>query len=382
MREKLLLYQFSDMWLNGKANAIANALSRHPVDCEDDDKPYPIRSCIVSGSEITSNLKNNASKCQKYQSIKEALHTGKLVQNLPSLHPAKCLGNVWHWLTISDDDIILLDANCIFVPKPSRKEILQLLHKSHCGITKTLALARKFYFWPTLKNDVSNLINSCEKCQCLRPKLPDDVQINTAAAKPVEKLSIDLFEIKNKHYFLIVDRFSGLPWFQAIKNLSTETITKYLLKIFQTYGYPRSIQSDGGPQFRGRFKTFCNELGIIHEASSPYNPHSNAQAESTIKSIKYLISKCNHSDLDAAFASWKNTPRQNSPSPNTLFFGRNLRLDLPIVDSHQPLTKTIHDPSKDKLHPLKINSRVWVQNPSRYWNKKGTILSINDLHRM
>ena len=178
----------------------------------------------------------------------------------------------------------------------------------------------------------------------------------------VEKLSVDLFDIKNTHYILLVDRFSGLPWFKAIKNLSSENVTDYLLKIFRIFGYPRSIRSDGGPQFRSHFKKFCDSLGIMHESSTPYNPHSNAQAESTIKSIKHLIAKCKPADLDEAFSAWKNMPRQDSPSPNSLFSGRDVRLDLPILDNFQPLSTTLHNPENDKLCPLKIGNPVWVQS--------------------
>ena len=142
MWEKLLPYQFSVTWLNGKANAIADALSRHPIDSGNDDKMYAFRSYIVGASGIVDDLKNGATNCEEFQLIKEALHQDKLVQNLPPSHPAKCLNNVWNRLMICDDDeLILLDASHIFIPKPCRRKILQLLHKSHCGITKTLALA-------------------------------------------------------------------------------------------------------------------------------------------------------------------------------------------------------------------------------------------------
>ena len=150
MRETLLPYQFSVTWLNGKANAIADALSRHPVDSRNDDKLYPFCSCIVGTSNIIKELNDGTTNCKSYKLIKEALLQAKLPTNLPPAHPAKSLQSIWNRLTIIDD-FILLDASWIFVPKPCRKGILQLLHKSHCGVTKTLALAWKFYFWPSLK---------------------------------------------------------------------------------------------------------------------------------------------------------------------------------------------------------------------------------------
>ena len=227
MQEKLLSYQFSVTWLSGKTNAITDALSRNPIDPGTDDKMFTLRSYVVGASRIVEDLKNGSTNCQHYKLIKEALRQGKLIKNLPPSHPDKGLNNVWDKLTISDDNLILLDTSRIFVPKPCQRRIIQLLHKSHCEITKTLALARKFYFWPSLKNDISNAINSCEQCQYLRPSLPTNIEVNTTARKPMEKVSVDLFEIKNKHYILLVDRFSGLPWFKTLQNLSTKNYNQF-----------------------------------------------------------------------------------------------------------------------------------------------------------
>lgn len=50
-----------------------------------------------------------------------------------------------------------------------RKQVLDELHQAlysaHLGYQKTMIVARKSYFWPTLKKDVANCISRCEKCQ-------------------------------------------------------------------------------------------------------------------------------------------------------------------------------------------------------------------------
>ena len=116
-----------------------------------------------------------------------------------------------------------------------------------------------------MKNDLSNMINKCEECQALLPSLPNDHPIKTMAKEPMEKLSIDLFETKGKHYMLTIDHYSGMPWLKQLRLLSTNAVTSELDKIFKTFRYPRSICSDGGPQFRREFDSFCNLHGIIHE---------------------------------------------------------------------------------------------------------------------
>ena len=114
---------------------------------------------------------------------------------------------------------------------------------------------------------------------------------------------------------------------------------------------------------------------------SPYNPRSNGQIEVLIRSLKQLILKCKPHEFEAAFAAWKNTARQGSPSSNTLFFNRALRLDLPVINNFQPMSNNTIDTSKDKLRPLKIGSKIWIQNPQGQWLWKGTIQEINEIGR-
>ena len=61
--------------------------------------------------------------------------------------------------------------------------------------------------------------------------------------------------------------------------------------IFLNYGYPQFLRTDRGPQFRGEFRSFCNNANIIHHRTSPRNPESNGHSEAGVKQAKYLICK-------------------------------------------------------------------------------------------
>ena len=81
-RECLLAFQFDVMWLCGKANAIADALSWNPV-----DKPlsnFGIHSYVIGGSNIVDDLKKAAAACQSYQEIILDLTFGKTLDYLTS----------------------------------------------------------------------------------------------------------------------------------------------------------------------------------------------------------------------------------------------------------------------------------------------------------
>ena len=44
-------------------------------------------------------------------------------------------------------------------------EIHQAPYSSHPGYQKTIAIARKQYFWPRMKKDMAEYISRCMKCQ-------------------------------------------------------------------------------------------------------------------------------------------------------------------------------------------------------------------------
>ena len=167
----------------------------------------------------------------------------------------------------------------------------------------------------------------------LKPNLAKEPLIHTTASFPMESASADLFQFGSQHYLVLVDRYSGLPMVIKLRNLSSATVICNLTELFDTYGWPLSIRTDGGPQFRSKLKTFCAAHDISHELSSPYHLESNGQAESAVKNVKHLMEKVKPSEFPSAFAAWKNTRLAHQPSPNELFFGRQLRIQLPLMRS-------------------------------------------------
>ena len=147
----------------------------------------------------------------------------------------------------------------------------------------------------------------------------------------MEMISIDLFHVGHKNFVVIADRFSGYIWVEQLRDLSTKAITKIMNVITSTYGILISCRTDGGPQFRGSFKEYCDEKGIIHEILSPYNPQSNGHAEAAVKTAKHLLIKTTATTFPKALAAWRGTARKDKPRPNELFFGRKIRDKKAIV---------------------------------------------------
>src|SRR5690606_17319760 len=81
----------------------------------------------------------------------------------------------------------------------------------------------------------------------------------------------------NKHIVVLQDAFS--KWLEAapVKDTSASTIIKWLkTNVFNRFGEPNMITTDGGSQFDSReFAEFCRNLAIEHHIGTPYHHQGN-----------------------------------------------------------------------------------------------------------
>ena len=386
--EKVDNYTFTVEYVKGKTHYIADALSRAPIDKPTDEDLAIVNtiesSLILDISKILNvnnisrdllfeNLIDHAKSDKDYQAIITSLKNGVYAKNLPPHHPGRKISSHWDKLSLKDG-LIIVDGRRIFIPSGARPELLKELHGSHSGYGKTLNLARRLYFWIGMVNDIKKVIDQCEECQTLRPSNPQKKNQKSFAGGeyPMEAVSTDLFDALGSKYLVTMDRYSGYIFVDKLTQISTSDITGILNRIFTEYGFPERLRSDGGPQFRSVFKDFCKKNAIVHEKSSPYYARSNGHAESGVKIAKYLLRKTkgNKERFRQALFDWKNTPKDNGPSPSEKMFGRILRKKLPIYrerTSERIETK----PSK-----FKVGMKVRIQNPhTKLWDKTATLTS-------
>ena len=322
----------------GKDNVIADALSRSPPATSTSDC-FPINSCVVATEAALASITDDCRSDPAYRQIVEAFQQNRHLSDLPVDHPARHLKQVWDNISITDDGILVVEGNKLYLPPGARTSTLRRLHDSHCGYRKTLQTARDLYFWPSMKHDIRIMIDKCEACQQLRPSKPIEPFITTTASFPMEQISIDLFHVKGKTYMVTSDRYSGYIWGirSDQRDQGTKTITNNLEKITRIFGIPLRCRTDGGPQFRKPFNDYCKERGILHETSSPYNPRSNGHAEAAVKDAKHLLIKTAPVEFLDALAAWRNTSREDKPSPNELMFCRKVRDGKAVIKSHLKL---------------------------------------------
>ena len=402
LRLKLVDFNFDVVWIDGKVNQIADALSRYPVfrktssDEDHDVLTNPNIICSLQTNPHLAHIYDAADNDEDYKAIIDALQAGKLVKNLPQNHPGKLYRNVWVQLSINDG-LIIKDDKQIVIPKKERSKILEMLHIPHCGEGKTKANARQLYYWPGMSNDIENICRNCIPCNELKDSLQKEPLIPTIPAYPMSHCGVDLAQCHGKHYLILVDAFSGFPFCAKLNDLHTSAVTNRLHEWFMDFGTPSFLRSDGGPQFRSEFNKFCKEFGIEHSPSSPYFSSSNGLAENGVKQCKHLLMKCdgNFKLFRKSLHEYRNTPRTDGYSAAQLMFGRRQKGMLPclpktlsLIDIRPGVEKRRHDREKRKesfdkhtkpLSQLKIGQEVYIQNPfNGKWDSSGSIVSMRE----
>ena len=397
--EKIAGYTFLAIWRSGKEHLVADAFSRNPVDVPDKDDIQLCEELCYAVSEEAMYQENFANPFINDKLIKQISHWSesdgvlkKLSENIINGFPEhkehldeelRPFWKVRHMLSVRGS--LLMYGARMVIPKEQRRFMLTELHKSHLGLERSMRRVRDTIYWPGIERDVQNIINSCESCAELMASKNKQTQfLKSVSTYPYEMVHVDIFTLAQHDYLVAVDNYSSwitIAWTPRAHAFTTRKVTGHLATWFSTYGIPKLLVTDGGPQFASEeFKQFCEGWHIQHNKSSPYNPQSNGKAEAAVKCMKRLLLKNNkNGNMDnamfkASLLEYRNTPNATGKSPAQILFGRPTRSFVPhpyhfsqvqedgkkIVQQHQDFTK---------------GQEVRIQHPlTKRWDTVGTVV--------
>ena len=184
---------------------------------------------------------------------------------------------------------------------------------------------------------------------------------------------------------------------RQVTKTSTSAILVKLMNWFNILGWPETIRTNGGPQFRSEFDEFCKSSYIFHELPSPYHPESNGLDEAAVKNAKTLIKKCELTgqNFRRSLSVFRNMPRSDGPSPVQLLFKLPQKTNilhppwpLPSVNSFSALVARAQHITQQtaainkrafSYNRLPLGSRVHVQNAIRkLWDQQATVKAIRN----
>ena len=223
----------------------------------------------------------------------------------------------------------------VIVPPCYRAKVLLSLHLTHQGMARTKSLARGYVFWPSIDQDIEDMLRKCSPCNIVA-KSPTKTLLSSwpIPCGPWERIHVDFAGPVNGHtYFVLVDAYSKWPEVWEMTTTTTSATIKRLIEATARFGVMKTIVSDNGPQFTNpQFQEFCIRNNITHLTTAPYHPMSNGLAERFVDTLKRALSKCSPTvDIQEFLRDYRATPHPGTPlgtSPAEVMLGRKMILPL------------------------------------------------------
>ena len=170
-------------------------------------------------------------------------------------------------------DGLLLYRNRLVIPASQRRDILDKLHTSHQGLSKSKEFAAQCVWWPTINKELTEKVQNCQFCQASRPtQRREPLKPSELPAGPWVKVAADLCQLHNKTYLVVMDTYSKYIEIGYLSTLTSERVVDKMKNMFSRWRDPEEIACDGGPQFTARcFKDFAKEHNIVGSARKGCN---------------------------------------------------------------------------------------------------------------
>ena len=385
LREKIMDYSFTVKWQPGSKMQLADALSRRPLFAAPEkaiaEENESALVNMIAADPMLQDIYDAAETDAEYQTLVTAIKQGTPYKKLPDDHYGKQFAMQYDNLSIHDVLLAYNDSR-IIVPAAARPAALQQAHAAHTGIDRCLKRARKSFYWPGMKNEVTQMINDCEPCQIYRDSQPEEeIKPFPPTTEPMQLVGTDLFSYAGHQHCLMADAFTGMIFVKRLKRETSSAIIHVLDSWFRLLGLPQVILSDNGPCYGSdTFREYCEANHIRHVTSSPGHPRSNGLSEANVSSAKLLLKRCTTYEVfEKKLLELNSTPRHGeNASPAELFFGRTIRANMPVLAN-------VYNPEEgdnDTTPAFKIGDRVRVQDLiTETWEKKGTVIRIRPLGR-
>ena len=197
---------------------------------------------------------------------------------------------------------------CLPPGRELKEMVLEEAHKSHLsfhpGATKMYHDLKKSFWWQGMKREVAEYVSRCLVCQKAkvehqRPSgklqslnIPvwkwDEISMDFVSGLPRTKKGKEAI-------WVIVDRLTKSAHFIPIcMTYKMEKLAElYIKEVVRLHGVPTSIVSDRDPRFTSRFWVSLQEaLGTKLKLSSAYHPQTDGQTERTIQTLEDLLRAC------------------------------------------------------------------------------------------
>lgn len=262
----------------------------------------------------------------------------------------------------------LLRGIRVYVPPSLRKRVLEELHSTHFGATRTKSLARGYCWWNGMDSAIEEMIANCVECQSVRRE-PTKMPLHCweAPTAPFQRVHVDFAgPFMDTYFFILVDAFTKWPEVRVCSSITADSTIRMCREMFSTFGVPSVLVSDHGVQFTSeQFQQFLRMNGIVHKMGAPYHPATNGQAERYVQTLKQKLKslKCTKAQLNVELCNILLTYRKmihpaTGQSPAMMMFGRQIRSRIDLM---LPKNEVV-DAKNHTVREFKDGDRVRVRD--------------------
>ena len=283
-------YDFALVHFPGTANK-ADALSRRPdhdQGTDDNSNVLVLPPHLFIRANTFSSIDDRARACQLLQQ--------DLLLRWASTFPLKSVDGLYWY----GDRLVVVDD------LPLKRGVISLYHDSptagHPGISNTTWTIARDYWWPNMKQTVTEYVKGCHLCQSrknnpTKPKPPLFPIPSDTFTLPFTSIAMD-FIVKlpisdgYDSVLTITDTFSKacifIPCNETVDAAGTALL--YATYVLPHYGLPSRIISDRDPRFMATIiQELCRILSIQHNASTAYHPQTDGQSERSNQKLEQYV---------------------------------------------------------------------------------------------
>lgn len=204
------------------------------------------------------------------------------------------------------DDGLVRFRGLVYVPDDPevKRWILQLYHDSipagHPGVSNTLEMVSRNYYWPRMSDFVRRYVEGCETCQRTKPRRRKPIgklqplEIPTGPWQHVSTDYIGPLPASGGYDAIqvVCDKHTKRAHFLAARTTdgAVEMCDSFLRRVWPLHGTPKKVVSDMGPQFIAKFTAqMWKRLGIKKALSTAHHPQTDGQTERVNQELEIYL---------------------------------------------------------------------------------------------
>ena len=220
------------------------------------------------------------------------------------------------------------------------------------------ALFNRGYWWPSMRAQIQDELSNCDACtRYVVTKAGYNPAQFIEAVGPWDHIQIDCSTHMpptpdgKRAMLVIIDVFTGFVILNPLITTSANEVAQHLWDAFTTFGFPKILQSDNGPEFvNDVLRAMVQLTGVEHRFISPYNPRADGKVERCIGTVTGILKKMLHGtdDMWSTLLPWAQFCFNNkvssltSSTPMSLMFGRKMN-DVKDHTTDPPTTISLDD---------------------------------------